>query len=117
MNLGFRRGGRGGRFFHRGDEAVAPPRDGFHKTRTFGRVAEDFAQLHHSIIQAVIEIDECISLPQAISQFIPGDDLTGSFQENGQNLERLFREFQAETVLAKFAGLKVHLENTEAHDL
>ena len=37
--------------------------------------------------QSVVEVDECIGLPEAVSQFVAGYDLAGSFQEHREDLK------------------------------
>jgi hypothetical protein len=37
----------------------------------------------------VVEVDEGIGLPEAVSQFIARDDLARSFQEHREDLKRL----------------------------
>jgi len=64
----------------------------------------------------VVEIDECIGLPEAVSQFIAGDDLAGSFQEHHENLKRLLGKLQAESMLAEFQGIQVYLEDPKTYD-
>lgn len=91
-------------FFHPRNETVAAFWDGFHETRILGRVPENFAQLHHTIIEAMVEVDKGISRPQPVAQFVAGNCLARLFEEHCQNLEWLFGKPDAKAMLTKFAG-------------
>jgi hypothetical protein len=103
-SLRLRRGGHGIKgFFHPRDETVTAFWDGFHEARILGRVPESLSQLHHTIIEAVIEVDKGVARPQAVAQFVAGNYLTWLFEEHGQNLEGLFGKPDAKAILTKFA--------------
>jgi hypothetical protein len=61
----------------------------------------------------VIEIDKGVSRPEAISQFVAGDDFAGLFQKDREDLERLFGKLKSQPVLAQFANLQIYFEDAE----
>ena len=97
-------------------EAIASSRDRFHKPWVLRGIAQNFPQTHYRVIKPVIEVDESISLPEAVTKLIPGDDLARLLEEHGQNLERLFRELKTKPLLAKLGGLEVDLEHPKMND-
>ena len=99
--------------FDRRDESVAPPRQRFDKARTFRRIAQHLANLVDGCVQIVIDIDESVR-PQPLLQFVPGHNLAGGLQQDGQNLKRLASEFQLQPALAQFSRLKVNFEGGKA---
>jgi hypothetical protein len=60
------------------------------------------AQASDGRIQAVFEIDVGPIGPQPPAEVLPRNDLAGSFQQGGQNQERLLLEPLPETVFAEF---------------
>ena len=90
---------------NRRDEAIAAPRYGFNKARVFGRIAQDFPQPHHGVVQSVIKINERVAGPQPAAQFVSCDNLTRVFEKDGEDLKRLFRELEPNAMLADFASL------------
>jgi hypothetical protein len=67
----------------------------------------------------MVEIDEGVSGPELLPQFLPGHGLAGALQEHGQNLERLFLDlrlfldFETNAALAQFCFLKIYFEEPE----
>ncbi len=73
-----------------GDEkAVAATRDSFDEARIFGGITQCAAQALDGGIQAVVEVHEGVRRPQLAAQLFPGDHLTGPFEKECQELERL----------------------------
>jgi len=63
----------------------------------------------------MVEIDEGIAWPEAVAQFLSGDNFAWILEKHNQNLEGLFWELEPETLLAEFASFQIHLENTKTH--
>ncbi len=61
----------------------------------------------------MVKIDKSVPRPEAITQFLAGDKFTWFLKKHDQNLERLFWEFEPETMLAELASFQVHFENPE----
>jgi hypothetical protein len=100
-------------YLHRGDEAIASPRQRFYKTGIFSRVAQGIAQLVHRYPQAMVEIDRGCRSPKLPLKFFSGDDLARLFQQSRQQLEGLTLQSHLYAGTAKFLGRKVYLEDTE----
>jgi hypothetical protein len=64
----------------------------------------------------VVEVDESISLPEAVAKLIPGNYLAGLLQQHGQDLERLFGELKAKPLPAKLRGLQIDLKHPKTND-
>jgi hypothetical protein len=75
--------------FHWRDETIAPARERLNQRTLLSRVAESFTELCHRFIQAVIEIDKGIRRPELVSQFLPGHQLPGTFQQDSKHPEWL----------------------------
>jgi hypothetical protein len=61
----------------------------------------------------VVKIDECVTGPKPAAQVVSGDNLARALEKYGEDLKRLFGEFEPDPVLTDFAGLEVYLKNTE----
>jgi len=96
----------------RRNKSIATPRQSLDKTGTFRRIAQHLANLVYGSIQVVIEIDKRVR-PKPLLQSFPSDHLTGSLQQDGENLERLAREFEFHSSLAQFSCPKVNFEGSE----
>jgi len=65
------------------------PGDCFNEPRILRRVPQGVPDLADSLVQAVIEVDDGLR-PEPVVQLRPGDQLAGTFQQQGQDAERLF---------------------------
>ena len=63
----------------------------------------------------MIEIDERVGGPDLLAKLFAGHDLSGTFQQNGENLEGLLLKPDAGAILAQLAGVEVHFENAKSH--
>ena len=79
-------------------------------------VPQDFSQPHYRIVNPMIEVDEGIAMPESIPQFLPSDNLPGFLEKHGENLKGLLGKLDAKTVLAKFGGVEIHLEDAKPND-
>src|SRR5205814_10680496 len=75
-------------------KSVATASNCFDKSRTRCRIAERLTQLIHRRVQAVIEFHESIRGPQAGAQFFAAHDVTGTFEQNREDRERLLLQTQ-----------------------
>ena len=55
----------------------------------------------------MVEVDEGVGRPETIANLVAGDDFAGFFEQQGEDLERLVLQLDAEAVLAKFTGAQV----------
>ena len=70
-----------GRRLHWRNEAIPTSRDGFHVARVVGIVGERRSDLPNAEVDALIEIDERLGAPENVTDFVPGDQLTGTGNE------------------------------------
>jgi hypothetical protein len=64
----------------------------------------------------VFEIDECVPGPESAPQLFPRDDLTGPFEEHGENLEGLLLQANPGAAFAQFSRAQINFEKTEANE-
>src|SRR5579859_1051096 len=103
---------RGGIFhFDFREEPVSAARNGFHKTRTLGGVAQGLANFADCFVESVVEIDEGVRRPKFLLKLLASDKLAGMREKHNQDLEGLFLQANAQAVLAQFPGTKIQLEN------
>jgi hypothetical protein len=63
----------------------------------------------------VVKVDECLSQPELLSQFLPGDDLPGLFQQSDEYLKGLLLEGYSLSTLPQFPRLKIDFEDSESN--
>lgn len=90
-------------------------RDGFDKSRAFGRVAKGFAKAADGVVEAVFELAERVPRPEPLLQLLSGDNFPGMLEQSQQNLQRLFVEFDADALLAQLPRRRIHFERAETH--
>jgi hypothetical protein len=103
--------------FESAKEAVASPRYRLDEMRTVGGVAQDFAEPVNRLLERQVVINERISWPDALAQFLARDDLLRTLQQGLQDLKGLAREFLFHAGLANLTGLQVHFEDPELYYL
>lgn len=101
--------------FHRCDETVALPWQGLYEPRVLRRIPQDFPEPHDRVVQTVVEIDESVAGPKASAQFFARYYFPWLFEKHGQNLKRLFRKLQAQTMLTQFTRLHIGFKSAEPH--
>src|SRR5258708_38070347 len=62
----------------------------------------------------MVEVDQGISGPQLLLQFLASDNLTGPLQQYGEDFKGLIPKLDANSVLAQFARTAVDYEVAEA---
>src|SRR5438270_5274302 len=100
-----RRCARGSREVINGsDEAISASGQGFNKSRIVCRIPQRLANFVHRGIQSMLEIDEGISRPKALSQLLSRDQLARVRKKRSKNLKWLFLEFEAMPLPASFSA-------------
>ncbi len=84
---------RGGRYRrYRGNEAIASPRDSFDEDGMVGVISQRIAEFLQRAVQAEIEIDESVSRPEPLLQFLTRNHFAGMFQQGLKYLKGLLLE-------------------------
>ena len=65
-------------------------------------------------VLAEIKIDERLVVPEILTQFLSGDDVSVILEKAGKNAKRLVLQLDADTMLAKLSGPQVHFEHAES---
>ena len=78
------------------------------------RVTKSVAHAPYGRVEAVVEVNECISRPQAMAQIVASDDFSRLFQKQRQYLERLLLDLDLDAAPAEFAGVQVKFEDAKA---
>jgi hypothetical protein len=99
-----------------GDETVSAAGERLYIAWTGGGIAEGFPYFIDRGIQAVIEVDEGVGGPEALLDLFAGDDFSGSFEEQGEDLEGLSLEAELDAALPQFARAEIEFENSETGD-
>src|SRR5262249_55592341 len=87
----------------------------FDVTRSFGCVAEGVAQFLNGVVKSRVEVHEGIRGPEFLTEFLASDQVTGTFEQMGEYLERLVLQLQANAVLPQFTRTQVHIKGAEAN--
>jgi len=101
------------RLLDRGNEPIATSRQSLNKARILRLIAERLTYLVDCPVKALIEVDKGVVGPDPLLQFLPGDQLSGFFQQRPQHLEGLVRNFQADPMLPHLPSAEIHFENAE----
>ncbi len=62
----------------------------------------------------MIEFANCLVRPKALANLSPEHDLTRTFQQKEQDLQRLFAQSQPDALFAQFASANIQLKLSEA---
>jgi ribosomal protein S15P/S13E len=62
----------------------------------------------------LIKVNEGVSRPDSLPQFVAANQLTRLFQQDLQNLKGLVLELDLDTLLAQLCSLEVHFERHKA---
>jgi hypothetical protein len=98
------------------NEAIAAARQSFHELWRCRVVAKRVTQSADGRVHSVLEINERVVAPQALSQFVARNQVTRSLEKRFEDLERLTLEGHARPVLAELAGAKIQFKHTEPND-
>jgi hypothetical protein len=97
------------------DEAVAAPADGLDVARRRRAVAECSAQAIHSVVQAVVEIDERAEGPETLAQLVARDEDARTLDEGFEQTQWLVLQADLCLVFPQFGGIAIQLERTESN--
>lgn len=97
-----------------GDESVAAAGEGLDKAGVVGGVSEGFSDFVDGSAKGVVEVDDGILAPYAGLKFFSCNDLSGAFDQCGEDLEGLPLELDPEACLPKFAALEIDFIKSEA---
>src|SRR4051812_18123034 len=95
------------------NEPVATPRYGFHKPGILRRIAQRIPHFANGAVDCVVEIDKGVAVPELLLDLFPGDHFARAIDQEGQNLEWLLLNFDANAALAQFAQPEVQLEDAK----
>src|SRR5262249_42391394 len=90
--------------------------DGLDKPGARRVVAKRIAQARHGAIEALIEFYKGVSGPDAVAQLFATHDLTGKFQKQLKDFERLVLQLDPDALFTQLEALQVEFEYTELHD-
>jgi hypothetical protein len=79
-------------------------------SRVLDVIAQRLAQLIHSGVNAVFEVNESIGGPESLPDLFPGDHFAGALKERCENLERPFLKLDLDVVMPQFTATKVSFE-------
>ncbi len=100
---------------HRRNQPIASARQGLDESRGLGRVPKRFAQPLYRRVHSVLEVDECVALPEPLTQFLASDQLAGALHQAFEHLEGLLLKVHAQAGLSQLAHAKVQLERAKPH--
>jgi hypothetical protein len=109
---------------HSEQNSLGPPLDGSNEdvpatrhclyvARLFCRISQGLAQFVNGGIQPLLEITERSAAPEMTLQFIAADDLSGTTDQESEDLQRFSREPLHIPELSELAGVFVELERSE----
>ena len=95
------------------DEPIAAAGQRLDEARRFGDVPQRGAQLPHRVVDPLFEVDERVVSPQCALQFVAGDQVVGTGQEQGQQLQGLRPYGDQPSGLAQLERASVEVEDPE----
>jgi len=101
---------------NRANKPIAAAGDGLNVTRCIGVVAENAAEFFDGGVEGVVEINESVLGPDALTKFLASDQYSRFFEESSEDLKRLALAADAHAVFAKDTTLKVELEDRKTND-
>ncbi|HSU66315.1 MAG TPA: hypothetical protein VLJ39_05570, partial [Tepidisphaeraceae bacterium] len=97
------------------DEAVSDAGNGFDVAGRVCRVTESVAKFLDALVQSVIEVDEDVGRPEALTELFTGDDVSGGFEQDRQEAKGLLRQPDDPTISGELRGRRVKLEQAKAN--
>jgi len=82
--------------------------------RTVSVVVQRRPEPLHGVVQALIEVYKGVGGPELLLQFVPGDGLTRTLQQHGQDFDRLTLQPDLDSLFAQLPRPRVELEDPEA---
>src|SRR5437763_9871580 len=81
-----------------------------------GRVSQGPAKSMYALVEASLEVNESIVLPQMLLEFLSRAYLSRIFQQQRQDSGSLRLQLDLESVLPQLTGLRIELEDSETND-
>jgi hypothetical protein len=97
----------------RGHEAASAPRKGFNVTRRLGVVVKRVSHFPDSHAKAVIKLDEGVFRPQALPDFLAGDNLPRPLEEHHEESIGEILDSHPAPIAREAALLRVQFERTK----
>src|ERR1700752_64791 len=98
---------------HGRQEPVSTACDSLYKRWILGGITQGIAQTPDGSIQAMVEIHIGIGRPEAVAQFLPGDDLARTVQQLCEYLKRLLLQLDLGPITAELSSAQIELKNSE----
>src|ERR1043166_3811943 len=98
---------------HIGKETVSPPSDGLHEPGACCRIAKRLPNPIDGFVHPVVEIDEGVWVPQAVTKLFPSHGFARPLEQHRQNLKWLLLKSEPHALLPQLAGSKIQLEHAE----
>ena len=114
MAVRYGHGVHDGEFLNWSDEAVAAPGERFDEARVLRRVAQCITDAIDGTVESAIEIHHRVIRPDPLLQLLPGQHLTGPFQEGEKEFERLLLKLDFAALFEELPGAGVDLEGGKA---
>jgi hypothetical protein len=97
------------------DKPVTAPCQSFNVSRSLSRIAQRIPETPDGAVEALVELDKSVGWPDAVLEFIAGDDPTRLFEQNAEDLEGLVLESDTRAVFAELTRLPIQLKGAETH--
>src|SRR5437868_14129271 len=98
------------------DKPVSPACYGFDVTGSGGRVSQGPAKSMYALVEAALEVNESIVLPQMLLELLSRAYLSRIFQQHQQDCGSLWLTLDLNSVLSPFTGLRTELEDSETNE-
>ena len=98
-----------GKYVDRGDETIAPARNGLDKTRIVRSIAQSRAKFLDRGVQAVIEGNIGVRRPELLLNFFARNELAGALKQQGQYLEGLVLQANLQPAFCEYALANISL--------
>ncbi len=97
---------------HRRDEPIPSTRQRLDKRRRLGGITERLPEFLYRCVEAVLEVDERVGLPEPVAQILASDNIAGPVKERRQHLGRLLLQRHATAIVAaELAGRRIEYES------
>jgi hypothetical protein len=103
-------------WLNRANEAIAAARNGFDEAWCIGVVTQDATEFFDGCVEGMVEIDERVLGPDALTKFLARDQYSRALKQSRQDLKRLTLAADAHAMFAKNTSLKIELENRKTND-
>src|SRR5438552_11099091 len=98
------------------NKPVSPACYCFDVTGNRGRVSQGHAKSMYALVEAALEVNESIVLPQMLLKFLSLADLSRIFQQQRQDFGGLRLQLHLKSVPPQLTGLRTELEDSETND-